>query len=661
MKFFYVFLLFFFTTSLYSAEQTVTYSTPRAMLHNFSAASSQSACEALTSPTNEFLMSQSAFYSVSGTVNAQCTSQGGTVVPNTIEGTITGVSHIYISGRCYADVQADYNIQCDMPCPQGQTESDEGECCTNTTNYHNESEGRCDIPTCFNLINYPQNYPTTLNTCISAKGDNSPVVLNENGEAEIHETLEDGTQIDTIYHTDGTYDVITTNPDGSISDIVYDSNGDILVSKSSLSDGTVTEFICNRPEGCETVCVFPLQDYGNGYCQDYCTIERINMQYYENINDCDCIPNYVYNPDLGCVPQVAEDACRIELKNALEQCESKNLAFACASTDGETVISKNVCHPCTTKQLMTPNGFCEDISDWCSFTLTDLENSCNGNVINFKCDSSTEHYEYDCDERLYTKDINGNEYKTSINSIAKGGTGISSTADNTINVGGETENQSTYVDTVGNFDTVVKTGEISNTTINKTFTNESGDTQQYQDLKPLFDRQRNQLDLVNTQLSELNRNLSNAGGGTGGEQTVNIDLTETNARLQGIQESIDAPVPDISTVEHDLSQSIDDAQGFVDEVKQQYEDFATNIQDTFDSIDTQFNDTKAILEGDFSFALPQPTSEPCFTTTLWGNEISLNPCPFLQIVAPLFNFMLTIFFMILTVKITMSYIFKGGD
>ena len=74
---------------------------------------------------------------------------------------------------------------------------------------------------------------------------------------------------------------------------------------------------------------------------------------------------------------------------------------------------------------------------------------------------------------------------------------------------------------------------------------------------------------------------------------------------------------------------------------------------------SDFDQVKNMFEGDFSFSMASGSTGGCFSGTVFGTSVDFNPCPALSIISPIIQYMITIFFMVLTIRLTMNYMFRG--
>jgi len=88
--------------------------------------------------------------------------------------------------------------------------------------------------------------------------------------------------------------------------------------------------------------------------------------------------------------------------------------------------------------------------------------------------------------------------------------------------------------------------------------------------------------------------------------------------------------------------------------------FANNVKTDFDTVTTQFNDTKAILQGDFSLAMAN-SDTPDLVTTVQGQELRVNLCDTMVIFKPIIYFILSISLMLLAIRIYYAGMLVGSS
>ena len=159
-------------------------------------------------------------------------------------------------------------------------------------------------------------------------------------------------------------------------------------------------------------------------------------------------------------------------------------------------------------------------------------------------------------------------------------------------------------------------------------------------------------DKTNQLLSNSNSKLDNIIGNTA---QTNTNLGTISNQLSALSQEVD-----VSSAS-DLDSLITDSDNFIKQVTDQYKDFSKNIDSQVNQIKEAYNSAKSLFEGGFNFEPLKSNGDDtsCFTANVFGKEIKLQLCPYLKILSPIIYFMMMIYFMVESIKISMSYILRG--
>jgi hypothetical protein len=149
---------------------------------------------------------------------------------------------------------------------------------------------------------------------------------------------------------------------------------------------------------------------------------------------------------------------------------------------------------------------------------------------------------------------------------------------------------------------------------------------------------------------------------------VRSDLNTTNDILSNIAKNLRGLESDESTSEDGgISDALSEAENLLQQrtdffttLKGQYEQAFTNLNNQWDSIQTQFSSTEAYFNQTRSFSFSSGRTD-CFSGSFLGRSFTLDLCKYLSMIAPFVYLILTVSFSVITFVFVSKNIFKGFD
>lgn len=172
---------------------------------------------------------------------------------------------------------------------------------------------------------------------------------------------------------------------------------------------------------------------------------------------------------------------------------------------------------------------------------------------------------------------------------------------------------------------------------NKIADNSTAQTQSLSNIENTLSGVRSDLNTTNDILSNIVKNLRG------------LDSTESTSENGGISDAL-------AEAENLLQQRTD----FFTTLKGQHEQAFTNLNNQWDSIQTQFSSTEAYFNQTRSFSFSSGRTD-CFSGSFLGRSFTLDLCKYLSMIAPFVYFILTVSFSVITFVFVSKNIFKGFD
>jgi hypothetical protein len=136
-------------------------------------------------------------------------------------------------------------------------------------------------------------------------------------------------------------------------------------------------------------------------------------------------------------------------------------------------------------------------------------------------------------------------------------------------------------------------------------------------------------------------------------------------RLDESSQNFDSSIPPIASSSANTASALEDIKNALDGKDQngtdedvsewtgdfqQGDDLLSSISDSLEGIKSSYSDMFSKINQGFDISV-SPGSDPTFSTTVRGKEISISFCPFLSQVAPIFYYIFYVTFMILGIKL----------
>lgn len=323
-----------------------------------------------------------------------------------------------------------------------------------------------------------------------------------------------------------------------------------------------------------------------------------------------------------------------------DTCDDGGKSLEVSSTVDGHLVYYNICdRACEDVNMITgENGNCIQ-PDICNDKANQCSDSCNGNVESFVCTDGTVTTPCVCSDSNISNNTSNSDSNTSDNSNTT--TDTAWIIDLPIKSDNECPSDSHMVSVgvtstnyycIPNDDDISPIYDDSCNQIGWTLTSQSQPCN-----NNVSDSSSSSSNTDDTSSSELNNNIATSPAG-GSNDSNNIDLNETNNILNQIKDTLQT-----DTNESSFNTSV-------------YEDFLSNLSDSFSNFQNDFNTAKELINGGFTFNTGSYSNlDGCiYSSQVFNKEIKLDICtPFI----PFKNFISLIVFLSIVYQSIRIFIF----